>query len=243
MNVLGPFRRSILKLARRLGYDIQRLREFGHDPVDDIVRLVGTDTPIVFDVGANIGQTTLRIRRSLPGAAIHAFEPSPKAFDQLIRHFGRSDSMELNNVAVGPISGTALFHENETSELSSLLRPRDWGCWKESMVPTIRLDNYCRDRRIRIIDVLKVDTQGFDLEVIKSAGSMLENINLIMMEIIFNKMYPHSATVGEIFEFLGDNGFQLVTFYETNHHNGLAYWCDALFRNMEFGEHKRVTAI
>src|SRR5207253_4668851 len=93
------------------------------------------------------------------------------------------------------------------------------------------IDSYCAERGITIIDILKSDTQGFDLEVIKGAARLLEQrrIQLIYMEITFSDMYKGLPRFDEIYGFLADRGFALVSFYDFYYQHGRAGWTDALF--------------
>ena len=58
-------------------------------------------------------------------------------------------------------------------------------------VDVTTIDNYCRDYGIERIDILKSDTQGFDLEVLKGASRLLDQhrIHLVYVEIVFGKLY------------------------------------------------------
>jgi len=84
--------------------------------------------------------------------------------------------------------------------------------------------------------LLKSDTQGFDLEVLKGADRMLaeHRIRLIYLEIIFSKMYENLPRADKIYAFMADHGFELVSFYKTYFQNGRAGWTDALFIDPDF---------
>ena len=103
-------------------------------------------------------------------------------------------------------------------------------------VEVTTLDEYCSQRNIPAIDILKSDTQGFDLEVIKGANNLLANrrIHLIYMEITFCDMYKGLPRADEIFGFLFDHGFSLVSFYNFYYRNDLAAWCDVLVDNRAY---------
>jgi FkbM family methyltransferase len=91
---------------------------------------------------------------------------------------------------LGAKPGVLEFIENTRPWLSSFLEPGA-DCWGEikqrSQIEVRTIDGYCAERGITIIDILKSDTQGFDLEVIKGAACLLEQrrIQLIYMEITF----------------------------------------------------------
>jgi len=87
--------------------------------------------------------------------------------------------------------------------------------------------------------LLKSDTQGFDLEVIKGAQKMLDGklIRLLFLELTFSKLYEDMTRVDEIFRFITDQGFELVSFYKFYYLRGRAGWTDALFVQPQFQGH------
>ena len=164
------------------------------DPYDHIATyLAQTPKPVLFDVGANVGQTVLRLRHLFPDGIIHSFEPSPDTFKSLESNVGRTGNTVLNNVGVGATSGTLELIENTKSDMSSFLEPADtWGAVrKRTSVPVITVDEYCLINSIDRIDLLKVDTQGYDYEVLLGSAEMLRRrtIALILVEVIFDTMY------------------------------------------------------
>jgi hypothetical protein len=145
----------------------------------------------------------------------------------------------LNNVAMGATPGMAEFVEYTDPTMSSFLEPgRDsWGEIKQRLqVKVYTVAEYCEERRIDRIDILKLDTQAFDLEVLKGANRLLldHRIHLIYMEIIFSELYQGQPRLDEIFGFLADRGFVLVGLYNFHYPNELLGWADALFVDPQF---------
>ena len=119
---MGALRAAFRKWIQSTGYDFHKLPgDPGRDPYRDIRRLVGTMSPIVFDVGANTGQTTSAIPRALPGTTVHAFEPHPAAFEGMCRLSMMQKNVVLNNCALGAKPGEQTPFENTSSDMSSLL--------------------------------------------------------------------------------------------------------------------------
>jgi FkbM family methyltransferase len=243
-SLLGLARDCIRGTLHRLGYDIHKI-QVGRRPFHDMQRLLGQERePVIFDVGANIGQSIesfLQIRRK---AKIHAFEPSQETFGELSEKYRGTSSLFLNNVALGSVAGTAEFVENTEPTMSSFLQPGAatwWGEVKQRVEVKVRtVDDYCDENGVDYIDILKLDTQGFDLEVMRGAGRLLaaQRIHLIYVEIIFSKMYRDLPRVDQIFGFLADRGFVLVSFYDFHYQNELVSWGDALFVNPQFRSNK-----
>jgi hypothetical protein len=81
------------------------------------------------------------------------------------------------------------------------------------------------------VDILKSDTQGYDLEVLRGASGLLRDhkIRMVYMEITFSRMYEHLPSLDEIWGFLRRNDFELVTLYRCFYQDRRASWTDALF--------------
>ena len=224
---------------RRMGYDIRKQDLIGQDAYLDIRRIVGSKSPVIFDVGANAGQTIDDLRKVFPSPTIHAFEPGKVAFDSLLQTHSKLPHVRLNNLALGAKPGRQIFFENYRTDMSSFLPlgPDGWGYisnQREIEVSTV--DRYCSQHEIPIIDLLKSDTQGFDLEVIKGAQGLLNarKIRLIYLELTFQKMYQGIPPMDEIYRFISDQGFELVSFYTFYYLNERAGWTDALFIHPQF---------
>ena len=119
----------VRSLIRRMGYDIRRF-EMGQDAYFDIKGIIGSNlSPVIFDVGANVGQTIDALRRLFPCPTIHAFEPGQAAFDSLLQTHSKIPRVHLNNLALGSKPGRQKFFEHYSSEMSSFLAlgPDGWG--------------------------------------------------------------------------------------------------------------------
>jgi FkbM family methyltransferase len=235
MDLRGAFKSAV----RALGYDIRKV-ETGQDAFRDVAQILRSQTSsLVFDVGANTGQTIERLLSLLPTPVIHAFEPGQAAFRTLQRSYSVFKTIRLNQFALGAAPGQLPFFENSELDMSSLLPlgPAGWGSIeRHAKVDVVTIDDYCTVHGIGTIDLLKSDTQGFDLEVLKGADRMLaeHRIRLIYLEIIFSKMYENLPRADKIYAFMSDHGFELVSFYKTYFQNGRAGWTDALFIDPDF---------
>ena len=210
-----PLRTKIRAAIRSVtGYDLHKAVAI-REPFSDIQRLIAFKNPVLFDVGANTGQTIEKLIFHLPSSQIHAFEPSKIVFRELERKWQNCANVHLNNVAVGAESGRKQFFENSHSLMNSFLPlgPEGWG--NIVSMPEVELttiDRYCRERGITRIDLLKSDTQGFDLEVLKGAQSMLRNTHLVYMEMNFAKVYENMASFDEMYRMMIDNNFAIVRY-------------------------------
>src|ERR1700722_10440774 len=98
--------RMVRKLLRRMGYSIARVEGgIGGEPFGDMARFLPDNSPLVFDVGANVGQSIRNFRVSFPNAEIHSFEPSPATFNRLKANAAQLPKVHLWNCALGSAAG------------------------------------------------------------------------------------------------------------------------------------------
>ena len=222
-----------------MGYDIRKF-DIGQDAYFDMKGFIAPNSsPIIFDVGANVGQTIDACRQIFPQPTIHAFEPGKAPFDSLLQTHSKLPHIRLNNFALGSKPGRQIFFENLSTDMSSFLPlgPDGWGqISNQREIEVSTIDRYCSQYEIPFIDLLKSDTQGFDLEVIKGAQGLLNarKIRLIYLELTFQKLYRGIPRMDEIYRFISDQGFELVSFYKFHYLNGRAGWTDALFIQPQF---------
>ena len=76
-----------------------------------------------------------------------------------------------------------------------------------------------------------MDTQGFEMEILKGAVNLLDtkSIDLIYFEVTYADIYENLPPFDELFKFLREKGYRLVTYYESRIHNNLISWNDVLF--------------
>jgi FkbM family methyltransferase len=234
-------RTRLRHLARNLtGYDVQRY--FGEKdeliPFDDAAALLGAASPITaFDVGANKGQTIAALLNAFPKATIHAFEPNPEIFDRHLAPLA-SGSIKLNKCGLGSATGEFTLHENDWSDMSSLLPlgPSGWGnVTRKIKVPVTTVDKYAAENGIDHIDLLKIDTPGFDFEVIKGAAAMLSagRIDLLLAKIIIDAVYVGIPRFDQIYGYMADRGYAATGIYHQLRRGKILCWFDAMFASPE----------
>lgn len=230
------------KVINNFGYKISRVdqNELQNDnPLLAIKKTIHEENGIVFfDVGANEGQTLKKMNAVYPEATIFAFEPGKKCFESLQSDF-KSNRISLHNVAVGSSCGNVEFNEYSWSALNSVLK-RAYGTAtinETYLVNVITIDAFCSANYISHINLLKTDTEGYELNVLKGAATMMKQnkIQFVYVEVFFNENYIGQSSFGDIYNFLLENRFELVRFYDVLYTNeGLASKTDALFINRSF---------
>jgi FkbM family methyltransferase len=162
------------------------------------------DIDLLLDVGANCGQFAAEIRSFYKGEIL-SFEPVSAAFNQLQQCASGDSNWKCFKLALGSKTETGSIRVAQGTHLSSFFRQAPY-CQRfgdearkvgEEQVPIRRLDEFLHDavpdlqqRRI----YLKIDTQGFDVEVIKGLGELIRNISALQSEVSIVPIYegmPH----------------------------------------------------
>jgi len=187
---------------------------------------------IGFDIGACLGD---RISDFKDFDEIYAFEPSPYAFDILLEKCKNDSRIKCFKIGISDENGFKKFNCHDHYGYSSFLEIDKEGefskkCDREDSgfdnivsvieVETKRVDTFMQENCIDHIDFIKVDTQGNDLNVVKSLGEKIDKVDIIEMEVQMKSLYRESCSREEIFNFMQKNNFDLVSEEE----NGFLLW-------------------
>jgi len=234
-------KRTIRKLVRKFGFDIIKFKknQMGLYPFYDMAKFVKTDNPMLFDIGANVGQTVKDFKEVFNSATIHAFEPSPETFEILKQQTSNFKNIHLWNFGVAASIGELLFNEYKLSNTSSFLNIHngdDKNLKKQTLVKTTTVDKFCDYNGIQKIDVLKIDTEGFELKVFKGAANSFSacNIGLLFFEVRFSNSHSGMPTFSELWDFVLKNDFELVSIYPLVHRKNMGAYTNILSKHKDY---------
>jgi FkbM family methyltransferase len=181
----------------------------GINPFADIRRMVKDYRfELIFDVGANIGQSAKLFRRMDEGARILSFEPVAPTFAQLQRRTASLANHEAFNLAFGDEERHARILLREKSTLNSVLNEVAASASPESgevEIAITTLDLFCQRQGIRTINFLKTDTEGYELQVLRGGEGLLAHsrIDFLQIELGFdptNVMHVGFSTMHDYME-------------------------------------------
>ncbi len=153
---------------------------------------------LVLDVGANDGQFASRLRAIGYSGRICSFEPVSKCYATLAASAARDSKWSVYKTAMGRAPGTATINIFEASDLSSFLKPNAFGpsafekmkIEASEEVPVQTLDAFMKEHvapEARVF--LKMDTQGFDLEVFAGLQDRIGQVAGIVSELSLTPIY------------------------------------------------------
>jgi len=229
--------RNYLRLLLGMHYPARLRDQF---PDLEMVGLSRGD--VVIDVGAYVGDFSVAVLAHQPWAKIHAFEPLPAPFSALLTALAPFGDVEVRNVALGRVRGEGDFLVNNFDKASSFLATgaimdkRPWGLdfsTKETLrVPIVTLSDYLREQNIGQVRLLKLDVQGFELEVLAGAEPVLDRIDWIYTEArLVEGVYRGAPLANDISVYLNQRGFKLQRMFGiTVDDEGNMLECDMLFQ-------------
>src|SRR5271166_3137622 len=175
----------------------------------------------IIDVGANIGDYTQELLNYYPNADIIAFEPHPIAFLKIAERFAKKcDRVSTYNLALGSKNGEFTLYDYEANSDNShssfypeVIEEIHRGKLTKNTVQVVALDDFCQQHAIERIDLLKIDTEGHELEVLRGARDLLTKGCIKLIQFEFNEMNVYSrAFLRDFYEML--NGYRLFRLAE-----------------------------
>ena len=187
----------------------------------DLFRLLKKESvQNIVDVGAFTGTMTLYFKGLFPKSTINAFEPTPQTFVQLQSTVSSLEGVHAINKGVGSRNETVLFKIFENGELNSFktITNDEAEPLHSASVDIVTLDDYFAKKAD--IDILKIDVEGFELEVLKGAANLLANnkIGVILVEVGFVQDDNRHTSFFDVKHMLESVGFSFYALYDLYHY-------------------------
>jgi FkbM family methyltransferase len=171
----------------------------------------------VVDVGANVGQFTLAVRHILPQIPVIAFEPLARPAGIFAKLFGKDPQIRLERIALGAETRRASMVVTAADDSSSLLPV---GAEQLRIFPGTqavgtaavevdRLDRRVTAAELRAPALLKIDVQGYELEVLRGAEGVLGAFEHVYVEASFRQLYVGQALAEAVIDHLTARDFAL----------------------------------
>jgi FkbM family methyltransferase len=226
--------------------DTKSLQVYGRmavrDRYADIKEKLRSESPIIIDGGAHAGNVIEVFLTQYTAPIIYAFEPNPNLINILKKKYISRSNINIYPFALGSETTKSLFNIINAGASSSILNPSDIlrryhgdnaNIEKTFEVPVVRLDDVLND--VGIIDLLKLDLQGYELEALKGSEIILRRTKIITTEIEFVPLYEKQPLFADIDEYLRRYDFRLYNLYELwTQQDGQLTAGDAVYLNSRF---------
>ncbi len=185
------------------------------------------DPLVILDVGAHQGESIERFQTVFPNSIIHSFEADEQNHKILCDNYAVKGKIFTNHFGLGSAAGKKTFYRNLKSDTSSFhplntksewvkVRSRQYNVGQEEFtqkeyeIEIRTLDKYMEENKIDHVHILKIDTQGYEDEVLKGAAKALEQnkIDMIETELIVGDVYQKSLSFYDIESLLLPYGYK-----------------------------------
>jgi FkbM family methyltransferase len=190
----------------------------GFDVFCDL-KSIGITPRVILDVGANVGQFARAARKAFPGSIIHCFEPVEATYRELEALTKTDGLIHTRRTAMGAQVGTQTIHLRSNSAWNSLSRfnndpANSDGCSERVSINTI--DIYCSENGIKAVQLLKTDTEGYDLKVLLGADTILREglVSAVYSEVTLLESDHTHTQFREVSSHLEKYGFVTFALYE-----------------------------
>ena len=239
-KIYKNLRDLIKKIVWKLGFRLIRRARYNYTKLsfDDLIyKFITNESPVIFDVGAHNGNSIERYLEVFSNPRIYSFEPNQIEFKNIESKYSNLPNIKLNNFALGDKNESKLFNIFAKSDTSSFLKLNDseWvnvrskqlGIDKNKFlkdqveVEVKTLDDFVDQNKIEKIDLLKLDTQGYEKNILDGAKRTLEKkiIKIIETEIILDEVYSNYLTFTDIEKNLISNNYRLIALEDMNFTN------------------------
>ena len=188
---------------------------------------------IIFDVGAHKGETLIFFLKNFQVNQIFSFEASKKNYEILKKNFSLFEKnfsktkVYLENLALGSDNKKATFKqfiESSSSTFSNinmnskyfkkkflfLNKKKKDNFFHEINLNLIPLNDYISKKQVGYIDILKIDTEGYEFEILKGLKEKIDKVDLIFFEHHYDDMINKNYSFGDINDFLIKNNFKMI---------------------------------
>lgn len=182
----------------------------------------------LIDVGAHYGETIQIFKKNFKIKKIYSFEASPINFQILKKNsLNNFLNVEIYNYGLGESVSDSYINQtlesssstiNSINENSSylnrklkILKVKNKNSFiKKVPIKINTLDNFINDKKLNNIDILKIDTEGFELNVLRGLKTHYSKIKIIYFEHHYDDMIIKNYNFGQIKKLLNDYGFEMI---------------------------------
>lgn len=235
----------IKQVLNKLGYNISKFSLYDDAFLvqRELMKKLDIKKPVVFDVGANIGMTSILYNNLFKGnVSIFAFEPFQESYEDAKNRLSSFKNVQLFKLGFSNGKGRKTFYSNKSAATNSLLQSKDDAfdtlggqqailTKEEVKVDIDTINNFCEDNKIDSIDILKMDTQGSELDIISGSNRLMETgkVKIIYTECLVQPSYQNQPNLIDYLICFQNNNFELFNFYYPSVVNGILKQVDIIF--------------
>lgn len=165
------------------------------------------DDDIFFDIGAYRGLWTCLIGSVLSDNQVIAFEPNPENYERLKTNISQNkQDIKTYNIALSSSDDSVKF---DMDKAMSSVSPGTNNTDSVQEISSQRCDNLIQNENIATPSVVKIDVEGFEMDVLKGMSDVLSDIEYILIELHYPGMEEYNSTPESLVRLLEKKGFQV----------------------------------
>lgn len=227
----------IKKIFKNFGYDIQKwkpviksdktirklIQQFDfkptsqNRPIGDLntflndIKARGFNCNIVLDIGSNIGEWSMSVKKIFPQAIFYLIDPIIEMKEYLEEFCRKQPGSKYFLVGIGSKNEKVFLTTfGETYEGSTMMFgdvPAFKNQNKQREVDVVTIDSLLQNSLIQVPDIVKIDVQGFELEVLKGADCLFGKTELFIIEVSLFKFNDHTPEIAQIIKFMSAENY------------------------------------
>jgi len=217
-----------LEVTRRWNTPVGDVEYFLHD-----VRRRGLQCNYILDVGAYKGKFSRLAKEIFPQAVIYLVEPLDEMRTYLEEFCRKNTKSKYFDFAVGPVSGMQSLRVFKDLAWSGFMEEDIPGRDKRTprMVEMWTIDSMIQTRQMEIPDLVKIDVQGYELEVLKGASMLFGKTELFIIETALHNKHKSYPLIADVIAFMNERDYVVYDFagFLRQHHDGSLIECDLCF--------------
>jgi FkbM family methyltransferase len=239
MNIVENVKIKIKNLLRDyLSLDVKKHNPAHWEPSQISYLLKEFQVTRVVDVGASVGQYSQKMRDIGFKGSIHSFEPIKSCYEKMKNLFINDPNINCYHTALGDFDGESILNISNNIQSSSILKTVDNVPVYEDMVSAVGTETIKVQKLDTIfngqldgINFLKIDVQGFEMQVLQGAKNTLNSIDIIQIETSLSSLYDNGSLLDEVITFLRTYEFIPYNFIKGvfNNKSGQLYELDIFF--------------
>ncbi len=172
---------------------------------------------IVVDVGSNRGQFILLVDKFHSNIKVLSFEPIDELLEKQKNFFAKRENINFFKNCVGSTNSEITLNITRKKDSSSILEientknlGRHFDIIEKRIIKMVTLDDALSKTNLSGSVLLKLDVQGYELEVLKGLQNLLPKIKYIITEVAENQLYKDQVTENDILNYLKERNFQII---------------------------------
>ena len=171
----------------------------------------------LIDIGSNKGQFIILCQKFFPNLTVYSFEPIKEILERQKKFLNFKKNIYFFNFEIGNKNKTLKFFITQRKDSSSFLTVnkhknynKNYSIYERRNIRIKKLDEILKNKKLANPILIKIDVQGYELEVLKGSKKILSRIDYLLLEVSKSRMYSNQPVEKEIVNFLTKKKYKIL---------------------------------